>query len=108
MRVQTNTGLEVDVNVEDHLNKGEWFGKTFLIGIGCGFSTIFFVVEADSEGDALDTFVDSKGHLLEVDEEDVEEDWYCILGNEGVLCDLSELRVLEPCTIIVSKETSHV
>jgi hypothetical protein len=54
----------------DHLvNRGQWFGKTWLIGIQMGFEQALFIVEADNEGDALDTFTDSKyGHLIKTDE----------------------------------------
>lgn len=38
------------------LNPSSWFGKTWLIEIGCGFSSSFFAVEADTVTDAIDEF----------------------------------------------------
>ena len=50
----------------DHLvNRGEWFGKTWLIGIGMGFESTLLVIEADSESDAIDVLADSTySHLI--------------------------------------------
>ncbi len=67
-------GHEITAKVDHVINRGGWFGKTWLIGIGCGYSTFFYVGEADNQGDAIDEFVDSKhGHLLKIDEEEVEK-----------------------------------
>lgn len=40
------------------INPGDWWGKVWLIEIGCGFSLIFFAVEADHVTDAIDEFLD--------------------------------------------------
>ncbi|MEE9594263.1 MAG: hypothetical protein V3V92_02580 [Candidatus Hydrothermarchaeales archaeon] len=88
----------------DHLvNRGQWFGETWLIGIGCGFSTFTLVVEADCEQDAIDELVDSKyGHLLKTDkfcEACAEDDWdHCgcaFAGNYEDRVNLDEVRILE-------------
>lgn len=52
------------------INPGDWFGKTWLLGISCGFDTDFYIVEADSACDAIDELVDSgKGDALLIDED---------------------------------------
>ena len=73
----------------------------YVIGIGMGFDTSFFLAGGFSEQDALDSFIDSKyGHLVIVDDEDDIKEYekmgilsYC--GNAGEPCQLDELRVLE-------------
>lgn len=101
MITATCSHTESPVKVRGLINRGGWFGETYLIGIGCGYSCFFYVVEAGDEQSALDEFVDSKrGHLLIIeDEDDIKEaeegGWASYLGNEGVACDLSEVRVLE-------------
>ena len=87
--------------VDGLCNKGEWFGKTWLIGIGMGFSTSFFVVEGDNEQDVIDAFVDSKyGHLIKLDEEDIEDEEEVVrAGNCGDPVDLTEVRFLARCKV---------
>ena len=101
------------IRVDGLCNKGEWFGDTWLIGIGCGFDTAFYVAEAGSEGDAIDVFVDSKhGHMVKTDElcdvceaqEEIYERCYdectCdFAGNYGDRIDLTDLRILERCKV---------
>ena len=40
------------------INPGDWFGKTWLIEIGGGYSPIFIIVEADSVSNAIDELAD--------------------------------------------------
>jgi hypothetical protein len=42
------------------IDPGNWFGKCWLIEVGCGYSSIYYVVEADNVTDALDEFVGSE------------------------------------------------
>lgn len=53
------------------VNPRDWFGNTWLIEIGCGYSSAFYVVEAGTEQDAIDTLADSDeyGHLINVDDQ---------------------------------------
>jgi hypothetical protein len=93
IEVKTSKGT-FQIKDEDFINRGEWFGKTWVLGIGCGISTFFFLVEAGCEGDVIDTFVDSdKGHWLKVEGD--EEEWHTRAGNFGELVNLSEVRILE-------------
>jgi len=111
-------GQVVVTKVHGVVNRGGWFGKTWLIGIGCGISCHYFVVEADCEQDAIDEFVDSRyGHLIKVDEDEVEEkereyeallaegreeefeDWPCRGGNCGVPIDFDDVVVLVRCKV---------
>lgn len=48
------------VQVDRLVNRGEWFGQTWLIEVGVGFSSFYYVVEAHGETDAIDTLADSK------------------------------------------------
>lgn len=50
-------GHDIEAEV---INPGDWFGKVWLIEVGCGYSSIFFAVEADHVSDALDKFVGSE------------------------------------------------
>jgi hypothetical protein len=50
-------------------NKGQWFGKHWLIMIAIGYDTLNTLVEADNAQDAIDEFTDSKyGHLIKTDD----------------------------------------
>lgn len=57
----------------DVVNPAGWFGKTWLIEIGGGFTPLFLVVEADSVSDAIDELADSEefGHHIVVDDADL-------------------------------------
>src|SRR5208282_5668135 len=90
-----NHDIEAEV-----LNPSSWFGKTWLIEIGCGFSSLFFAVEADSVSDAIDEFSGSeRGHLILVDDADLADytdedgdiDGY--FNDGGQLCDLDNVMV---------------
>lgn len=48
-------GHDIEAEV---VNPGNWFGRVWLVEIGCGYSSVFFAVEADSVTDAIDEFVD--------------------------------------------------
>lgn len=53
----------------EYVNEGDWFGKCWLIEIGVGYFSLFYVVEADAPSDAIDALVDSEfGHILKTDE----------------------------------------
>jgi hypothetical protein len=81
------------------INPGDWFGKVWLLEIGCGYSSGFFAVEADSVTDAIDEFSGSKyGHLILIDEADfadyVEDGEFNGYTNDGGQpCDLDNVMV---------------
>ena len=87
------------VEVDGLANRGEWFGETWLVGIGMGFECLMLVVEAGSEQDAIDALVDSGrwNHiLLAEDDEDYDEDYANYAGNNGERLDPNlEIRFLE-------------
>ena len=93
--------------VDRLINRGEWFGKTWFIGIGCGFDIHRIVVEADNEQDAIDTLTDSKyGHLIKTDElchacdiDDVDNCTCEFAGNYGERVNLDEIRILQRCKV---------
>jgi hypothetical protein len=103
------TGVKHDV-LCTFVNPGEWFKKRWLVGVGAGFDCLFYIVEADHEGDAIDALVDSEwGHIVKTDDtcqicEDMEtRDIYqrsydncsCdFAGNYGERVDLDDIRVL--------------
>jgi len=93
--------LGKDVKIDGVANRGGWFGKTWLLGIGCGYSTAMYLVEADNLGDAIDEFVDSKhGHMVKLDPQDAEEreaegQEIDRAGNFGDAVDLTDLRIAE-------------
>lgn len=62
------------VKVDGVVNLGGWSGKRWLIGVGCGYSCLFYLVGAGNEGDAVDELVDScHGHVVKVDPDHEEE-----------------------------------
>lgn len=86
----------------DVVNPAGWFGKTWLLEIGGGFTPLFLIVEADSVSDAISELADSEdfGHHIVVDEADlgdypederhygpsgqvIDTDWLSIHGCEG-------------------------
>jgi hypothetical protein len=88
------------VSQNDYINPDSWFGKTWVLGVSCGISGFWFVVEADNASDAVDEFVDSRyGHLLEVEESEFDEEIHTRAGNCGVSVDLTDLVVLERCEV---------
>lgn len=55
--------------VHSLVNRGRWFGKTWLLSIAVGFDSINFVIEADNESAAIDEFTDSKyGRMIKTDD----------------------------------------
>lgn len=98
--ITADTDTVKNVKVMGLCNRGEWFGKTWLIGIACGYSTLFYVVEAKSEEEAIDNFVDSKhGHMIKIyDDSDVDEFTY-LAGNFCEPIDVNEIRLLEKCKL---------
>jgi hypothetical protein len=64
------------------LNPGGWFGRAWVIEIAQGYWPSFFVVEADSETDAIDEFSGSRfGHLIKIEPEDFGD--YGTQGDNG-------------------------
>lgn len=98
-----NNTTQSAIRVDNLINKGQYFGETYLLGIGCGFDTHTFAIEASCEQDALEVFVDSKyGHLVIIenaDLKDYDEDYISYYGNEGKPCDLDNVRILEKVTL---------
>jgi len=89
-----NHDIEAEV-----LNPSSWFGKTWLIEIGCGFSSLFFAVEADSVTDAIDEFSGSeRGHLILIDDADLADymedgEFNGYYNDGGQPCDLDNVMV---------------
>jgi len=100
------------VKIDCAINRGEWFGKTWLITIGCGFSGWHCLVEAGDENDAIDAIVDSsRADMLKTDvkcdaceaadklEDPPEGSWddcECILaGNYGERIDADAIVAME-------------
>lgn len=89
----TLNGHEITADV---INPGGWWGKVWLIEVGCGFSSSFFVVEAGNESNVIDEFTDSEyGHLIKVAEKDKEgyvgrENYG---GNACEMVDLENVRI---------------
>ena len=89
------------IRVDGLCSERESIADPYIIGIGMGFETSFFLAYGFDPQDALDSFVDSKyGHLVivedEVDKKEYEEMEilsYC--GNCGEPCQLDEVRILE-------------
>jgi len=115
-------GQEVEADVANPTEDGR---RIYCVEVGCGFSSLPFVVSADHEQDAIDVLVDSRfGHLVIVEEPDMVwlcprdgahklgEDKVCLIcgeeggeypdpelysseGNYGVVCDLSNVAIYE-------------
>jgi hypothetical protein len=104
--ITAKVGREV-YKVDGLANRGGWFEKTWLVGIGCGFDIHRIVVEADNEQAVIDTLTDSSyGHLIKTDElctacEAGEmDDCSCTYaGNAGERVDLDEIRILARCKV---------
>ena len=81
------------------VNPGEWFGKRWLVGVGVGFSCLFYIIEGGGEDDILDTLVDSEwGHIVKTEcEHDSNEDC-TFAGNYCEHVDFDDIRVLERLT----------
>lgn len=61
-------GRDIEAEV---LNPGDWWGKIWLIEVGCGISSLFFVVEAEHESAAFDVLADheERGHHIRISED---------------------------------------
>lgn len=86
------------------INPGAWFGRTWLIEIGHGYSSSYFAVEADSAADAIDEFSDSEfGHLIHVADDDLDdypEDCRSYAGNDGRVVDLDNVMLHKPAGVV--------
>lgn len=85
-KVTLNDDTVVDAYV---VNPGGWFGKAvcFQVGISNALNP-FYIIEANHLQDAIDVLADSEkyGHLINVDEKDVEgkkEEDICRGGNDS-------------------------
>jgi hypothetical protein len=89
------------VEVDGFCNEGEWFGETWLIGLGSGLLYTFLVAEAGDEQNALDSYADSKhAHFTRLSSDELTEPGFDFsqvdyIGNFGDPHDLTELRILE-------------
>jgi hypothetical protein len=100
-------GIKEVYRVDRLINRGEWFGRTWLIGIGCGFDIHRIVVEGDNDQDVIDTLTDSKyGHLIKTDElcnacqnENYDECTCERAGNGGDVVNLDDIRILQRCKV---------
>lgn len=79
------------------INPDDWFGKTWLIEIGLGYSSTYLIVEADSMSDAIDELADNEthGHHIIVEEANLadysDEDRH--YGPSGQVLDLDHLMI---------------
>lgn len=79
------------------INPGDWFGKTWLIEIGLGYSSTYLIVEAASMSDAIEEVADNEkhGHHIIVEEADLgdypEEARH--YGSSGQVLDLDHLMI---------------
>ena len=88
--------------VDGLANRGEWFGETWLVGIGMGFECAMIIVEGDNETDVIDALTDSRyGHLIIVEEDFYKdnEDFADYAGNEGHPINTDEIRILARCKV---------
>ena len=83
------------VRVDFAINRGGWYGKTWLVEIGMGLESCFVLVEADTESDAIDELADSKRSYLIDDDDD--DDRYCA-GNDGHPVNLDNVGI-QRCTV---------
>lgn len=86
------------VKVDFAINRGQWFGKTWLIEVGMGYDSCFVLVEADDESDAIDVLADSKRSYLIDTDEDLGDDWNTRAGNDGHLVNLDNVGIRR-CTV---------
>ena len=74
------------------VNPGGWFGQAWIIWVPLGNFMFPWIVEADSEGNAVDELVDIHPYTLVIDEEDADEETHRT-GNDGKPVDLSNVRI---------------
>jgi len=94
--------------IAKYINFNDWFGEAWLLEIGIGYSSLFFVVEAECEEGVIDEMTDSDyGHLIEVSEDDLpeDEDYRTYAGNAGVAVNLDNVSMrrcdLVSCSFVV-------
>ena len=94
------------VCVKHLINRGGWYGETYLLGIGSGFWTLFFIVEAGYEQAALETYTGSKwAWNTKITEDDARDRWgdewedYAYFDDGGDIHNIDDIRVLEPCEV---------
>jgi len=87
------------------VNRGGWFGETWLVQVGNGYSTCNVVIEADNEQDAIDELADSKrSYLIDGEqcdvcknassEDDSYSDCYCnTAGNDSHYVNLDNVSI---------------
>jgi len=57
------------MRVDHVVNRGGWFGKSWIVYVGMGFEGLSYLVEADCESDAIDELTDSKhGRVIKTDD----------------------------------------
>lgn len=94
MIVATSKTFPGGIRVSGLVDRGKWFGQTWLVLIGEGYVPLVLVVEGDHEQAVVDAIVDSKrwGHELT---DDVEPCKYCQeaieLKNKGLEQEAEEL-----------------
>ncbi len=99
------------VRVDGLVNRGGWFGKTWLIGLDLAPFTTYVVVEADCASDAIDELTDHPkwGERIKLDDpsdacdacqrEDFDNCSCTFAGNEGHRVDLDVIGVLTECQV---------
>jgi hypothetical protein len=97
--VQNGT-FQHEMRVDFALNRGEWFGETWMILIDMGLESTVILAEAGNMADAIDVLLDSRrAHLLTVDESEPIEEWHSFGGNNGVRYDTERIRYVGRCTV---------
>lgn len=108
MKATVKINEEHTVSAE-YVNHNEWFGEAWLLEVGIGFSSLFFVVEGEHESGVIDEFTDSDfGWHIRISEEEsleIDKDNRSYAGNasEPVCLDSVALNRchLVSCTLAV-------
>jgi 3'-phosphoadenosine 5'-phosphosulfate sulfotransferase (PAPS reductase)/FAD synthetase len=89
-----------NLRVDFAINRGEWFGDTWVVLVGAGFESAVILVEAGNAGDAIDELLDSRrAYLLTVDESEPIEEWHSFGGNYGVRYNNDLVRYVGRCSV---------
>ena len=106
--ITATINFRAPIRVDGLVNRGDWFGRTWLVGIGCGFDTLMLVVEGDCEQDCIDVITDHHkwSAWLKTDDmcqacEDGDID-NCSCQWAGNYCErvnLNDIRILEQCKV---------
>ena len=85
----------------EYLNFNEWFGEAWVMEVGVGYFSVFYVIEGESESDVIDALVDlDKGHHILIEERDIEDDVeYHYAGNAGEPVNLENVSIRR-CDIV--------